>query len=395
MIVCAWLPRFELAIATRGRGTLTEGPMALAPQPGGEPRIGEVSGAAEAFGVRAGMLLGEALARCPDLVVVPPDPVRVIQAWEAALRSLEAIGAEVEPERPGVAYFDARRLLGLYGSSGQVIAAARRALRQPARLGAAPTRFCALAAAGRARPRRPTVVTGGQAVAREYLSPHPVSLLRFRAAVASIVEPLERLGVGTLGELARLPRPAMADRFGAAGLLAHRLARGEDDPLRPRRAKEGLTESLELPEAVSGQQLAHALGVLIDRLLASPERRGRTLRGMVMAASLVTGGTWRERVTFREALADPERIRLALVPRLEALPAPAGVLWLETERFGPPAGDQRALLDEGLARRQARLREAVRQARAAAGPDAALRVLYVDPNSRVPERRAILAPFEA
>jgi protein ImuB len=187
----------------------------------------------------------------------------------------------------------------------------------------------------------------------------------------------------------------MADRFGAAGLLAHRLARGEDDPLRPRRAKEGLTESLELPEAVSGQQLAHALGVLIDRLLASPERRGRTLRGMVMAASLVTGGTWRERVTFREALADPERIRLALVPRLEALPAPAGVLWLETERFGPPAGDQRALLDEGLARRQARLREAVRQARAAAGPDAALRVLYVDPNSRVPERRAILAPFEA
>ena len=30
----------------------------------------------------------------------------------------------------------------------------------------------------------------------------------------------------------------------------------------------------------------------------------------------------------------------------------------------------------------------------AAGPDAALRVLPVDPQSRVPERRAVLTPFE-
>jgi protein ImuB len=41
-----------------------------------------------------------------------------------------------------------------------------------------------------------------------------------------------------------------------------------------------------------------------------------------------------------------------------------------------------------------RLREAVRQTRAVAGPDAALRVLEVDPDSRVPERRLVLAPWE-
>ena len=42
----------------------------------------------------------------------------------------------------------------------------------------------------------------------------------------------------------------------------------------------------------------------------------------------------------------------------------------------------------------ARLREAVRQARAAAGPDAALRILPVDPESRVPERRLALTPWD-
>ena len=63
--------------------------------------------------------------------------------------------------------------------------------------------------------------------------------------------------------------------------------------------------------------------------------------------------------------------------------------------FGPAASDQRGLLEDPAAARAARLREAIRQARAAAGADAALRVLEVDPGSRFPERRAVLTPFEA
>jgi protein ImuB len=45
---------------------------------------------------------------------------------------------------------------------------------------------------------------------------------------------LERFGIRTLGELSVVPRAAMADRFGAAGTLAHDLAHGRDTPLRPR-----------------------------------------------------------------------------------------------------------------------------------------------------------------
>ena len=43
--------------------------------------------------------------------------------------------------------------------------------------------------------------------------------------------------------------------------------------------------------------------------------------------------------------------------------------------------------------RRRRIADAVGQARQAAGPEAALRVLVVDPDSRLPERRAVLAPF--
>ncbi|HWI09318.1 MAG TPA: hypothetical protein VNT54_17595, partial [Solirubrobacteraceae bacterium] len=226
-------------------------------------------------------------------------------------------------------------------------------------------------------------------------APHPVALLRRRSETAALVEPFERLGVATLGDLAALPRSAVADRFGRPGLLAHDLARGHDTPLRPRRPGELLREALELPESSSGEQLARALGLLIDRLLARRERRGRTLRSVVLSARLAEGGTWRERVVFREALADPQRMRLALNGRLALLPAPAEEIELSVERFGPPNPEARALFDDGAARRDERLREAISQARAIAGPDAALRVLEIDPNSRVPERRVVLAPFDA
>ncbi len=62
--------------------------------------------------------------------------------------------------------------------------------------------------------------------------------------------------------------------------------------------------------------------------------------------------------------------------------------------YWPAAGDQRSLLSQPAAVRAARLREAVRQARSVAGPDAALRILEVDPESRVPERRLALTPWE-
>ncbi|HET9738757.1 MAG TPA: hypothetical protein VFP78_11625 [Solirubrobacteraceae bacterium] len=405
MIVCVLIPRFELAVAAGSREALAAGPVALAPEAGREQLIGEASAAAEAFGVRAGLRLGEALARCPTLRLVAPDPAGVADEWDRLLAALEGIGAAVEPGRPGLAWFDSHGLRNLHGGAVEgVIAAARRALGAPARggralgaparIGAAPSRFAALAAASNARVRRAEIAPSSPARLAAYLAPLSVDLLGWRPETAALPETLERFGVGTLGALAKLPRAALADRFGSAGPLARDLARGRDTPLRPRRAAERLEERLELPESASGQQLERALGLLIDRLLACRERRGRPLRAVVLGARLVGGGSWRARVTFREALADPRRMRLVLAPRLGELPAPADVLHLRAEGFGPPTGDQRALLAEAAAVRAARLREAVRQARAAAGPDAALRILAVDPDSRVPERRLALAPWE-
>jgi protein ImuB len=395
MVVCALYPRFELLAALGDRRALLAEPAALAPEAGREQVVGEASAAAEAFGIVRGMRLGEAMSRCPALHLVAPDPEGVRSLWHTVLDRLEAIGAGVESDRAGAAFFEPDGLHGLHGGDlGGVLAAARRALGPGARFGAAPSRFAAHAAALRVRPRRgrhSNVVE--ESAVRGFLAPLPVALLRMRPELQALPEVLERLGIRTLGEVAALPSRAVAERFGHPGLLAHDLVQGRDTPIDPRRPPEPVVERLDLPEAASGQQLERGLELLVARVLARRERRGRSLRALAVSARFVAGGTWRIAVTLRRASADSERILVALAPKLAELPAPAQSLGLEVEAFGPPAQDQGRLLDEAAAVRRGRLGEAVRQARQAAGSEAALRVLEVDPGSRIPERRAVLAPF--
>ncbi len=358
--------------------------------------IGEVSGRAEAFGVKPGMRLGEALSRCPELVLIPADPERTESVWEGVLRGLEGIGAGVHSGRPGEAYFEAAGLRGLWGGDLEgVLARARRAIGetgQSARLAVAPSRFCALAAAGRARSGRPVIVRKGRE--RAFLAPLPVGLLSkgLEGRGYDLIEQFEQLGIRTLGALARLNADAVADRFGKPGLHARRLARGEDEMPKPRRPRRSLLVELELPDAIAGGQLERALEMLVDGLLAEPTRGNRAIRRLRLSAQLAGGGGWRREKTLRHASADPRVLRLALGDVLEELPAPAALLRLEAEELGSAAAEQLSLSDPEAERRR-RLAEAVSQTRAAAGREAVLRVLDLDPDSRLPERRVALTPF--
>jgi len=396
MVACALIPRFELRAALAGRREMMARPVAIAPEPGGVQVIGDASGAAEAFGVVSGMRLGEALGRCPSLALVPADPQRAEEAWEGSLATLEGIGAAVESRRPGEAFFGLDGLRALWGRPERALERARRLMGQGVRLGAGPTRLCALAAALRSRPRRRAAIVS-QKEARAFLALLEVAVLRDRMGDewtgVNLVDTLERLGVRTLGELASLPRDAVADRFGDPGLRALDMARGVEEPLRPRRPRAELREEIELHDAATAGQLDRALELLVDRLLSNPLRLGRSFRRLRIEARLAGGGGWRIEATTRQATANRERLLLVLRPKLDLLPAPAIRLALRGLELGEAEARQPTLQADEAEERRGRVAEAVRHARAAAGRGAVLRVLEVDPGADVPERWATLTPF--
>jgi len=391
VIACILVSGFELRAALRERPRLALRPAALAPLPGTEPSLGPVTAAAEAAGVRPGMRLGEALATCPQLVLVERDPAGVELEWEGIVRRLEDDGFAVEPVEPGCLYFETRGVERLYGG---VAPALKRALRAvgaswDAAAGAADRRFAALAAAAIARPGQALVVSDERT--KDFLAPLPLSLLPLEQGRR---EELEHMGVKKIGQLAGLPGAAVAERLGPDGRRAWSLARGgERGRVRARRPPAEIAERLEFPEALGNElTLRRALNALLDRILARSERGGREIRKVALSARLVGGGSWRRTVTLREPSAERGVLRAALGPKLAELPAPVLTLGIELVDLAESCGRQLALVRPEGDELRSRLQESLRQVRASAGAGAVATVVEVAPWSRLPEHRSLLVP---
>ena len=395
MIACLSIPGFELKAALRRQPSLATRPAALAPEAGGEPLVGPVTAAAAAAGVVPRMRLGEALATCPQLVLVDPDPAAAELAWEEIVRALEDAGFSVEPAALGVAYFETRGVERLYGGLEPALkrALAAAGAQWDARVGAAGRRFAALAAASVAQAGQLLVVREDEV--DQFLAPLPLTLLPLER---QRYDELEALGVRKLGQLAGLPGGAVAERLGPDGRRAWSLARGGSTArVRGRRPPAELVEALEFPEAVGNElTLRRALGAVVETALARPERRDRFVRKVALGARLVStgsggGGSWRRTLTLREPTADGDRIRVALAPRLAELPAPVLELRIELVELTEPNGRQLELLAAG-AEDRSRLSEGLRQVRASTGSGSVCNVVEVAPWSRIPETRALFVP---
>lgn len=180
----------------------------------GLPRLVAVNAAARAQGVQAGMSLAAALAACPQLQGRTRDTrqerLRLIALAEAAL----AFTPRVSLEPPDELLLELQGSLRLFGGFEALAEQVRHSALQlglTARLAFAPTPRAALVGARGARDFR--VRHEAQLVGQ--LAPLPIAVLRWPEAACLR---LQSMGVRTLGELLRLPRAGLAQRFGP-GLL--------------------------------------------------------------------------------------------------------------------------------------------------------------------------------
>jgi protein ImuB len=391
MIACLAIPGFELRAALRKRPSLALAPAALAPAEGEEPLIGPVTAAAHQAGVRPGQRMGEALATCPKLVLVEPDPASAERDWEEIVQRLEDSGFAVESTALGTAYFDTRGVERLYGGLEPALKRALAAVGShwDARVGAAGRRFAALAAANVARPGQALVVSDERT--QEFLAPLPLRLLGLDERRR---QELEALGVKRVGQLAGLPGAAVAERLGPDGRSAWGQARGgRSGRIRGRRPPAEIFEELQFPEAVGNElTLRRALATLVERAINRPDRADRFVRKVALSARLVGGASWRRTLTLRDPAGDIDRIRIALGPKLNDLPAPVMALRLELTELTQTTGHQLELVKPQGAELQTRLKEGLRQVKASTGGGAVASVVEVAPWSRIPEARALFVP---
>lgn len=190
------------------------------------------NGPARREGVRRGQRRRDAQARCPDLVLVPANPDRDARAFEPVLATVEDLRPGVAGLRPGL--LAVRAPGSWYGTETDAAAATCQALVEggvwDVRIGIADDLFTAEQAARTADVQSWEVVPSGGSAS--FLRGLPVHVLQGDGPQGrELVGLLQRLGLGTLGDLADLPGQAVEHRLGAYGATVWRRARGEDPAL--------------------------------------------------------------------------------------------------------------------------------------------------------------------
>ena len=270
-----WFPR--LASDRVLRTCPVDGPFALTLHEGNANRLYCLNLAAERQGLSRGMSYSDARAFCPELTSRPANPVQdraflhALRRW--ATRYCPWVGIEDED---GLV-MDITGSAHLVGGEAAMIADLRARLGRAGltvRLGLADTRGAAWALAhfaeGMALPGEPL----------DALRPLPVAALRLEEQINIS---LQRLGLRTIGDLVRTPRPSLARRFGADLLMRLDQALGQQpESVKPLSDPPHYGVRLTLPEPIGlCDDVMAGAGRLLDRLcekLTTQETGARVLR---------------------------------------------------------------------------------------------------------------------
>jgi DNA polymerase-4 len=184
---------------------------------------------ARKYGVRSAMPMGQAMRLCPRLVVVPPDREAYAAASAAVMAILRDVTPLVEPLSLDEAFLDVAGAVRLHGRPATIAADIRARVSDELALtcsvGVASTKFVAKLASAHCKPDGLLVVPVDQVL--NFLRPLPVTVLW--GVGARTAEPLHRLGVRTVADLAETPIETLRRALGTAVAdHLHGLAQGRD-----------------------------------------------------------------------------------------------------------------------------------------------------------------------
>jgi len=266
-------PAFCTAVEGLVAPALRSRPVAVAPPGADRATVLALSAEARLAGIERGMPVRQALKRCPDLVLLPPNPRLYARASRALHEVLRIYAPVIEPRGYGHAFLHLTGTGRLFGPAVDVAARVQREVRERLRLaisvGVAANKLVSQAATTVIKPEPLLEVPGGDEAG--FLAPHPLDVLpdlhpRMRRR-------LDDYQLDLIGEVAAIPESALCAVFGGAGRTLRARARGIDPrPVLP-------------PERQAEFHVFHALatdtndlGVLHPLLRLLGERLGRRLR---------------------------------------------------------------------------------------------------------------------
>ena len=213
---------------------------------------------ARKFGIHSAMPVGRARRLAPHAIFLPVDMARYQEVSEHVMEIFHGFTPWVEPISLDEAFLDVTGSQKLLGTGREIAAAIRKKVEEQegitCSVGIAPSKFIAKLASAHCKPNGILEITTDRILT--FL--HPLPIQAMWGVGPKTAEVLERLGLRTIEDIAKLPRATLIRALGEAnGASLYELAWGRDyrdvtpeEPDRSISAAETFPQDLDNPEEI-------------------------------------------------------------------------------------------------------------------------------------------------
>ncbi|CAB4769364.1 MAG: DNA polymerase IV [Actinobacteria bacterium] len=213
---------------------------------------------ARKFGIHSAMPVGRARRLAPHAIFLPVDMARYQEVSEHVMEIFHSFTPWVEPISLDEAFLDVTGSQKLLGTGREIAVAIRKKVEEQegitCSVGIAPSKFIAKLASAHCKPNGMLEITADRILT--FL--HPLPIQAMWGVGPKTAETLERLGLRTIEDIAKLPRTTLIRALGeASGASLYELAWGRDyrdvtpeEPDRSISAAETFAQDLDNPEEI-------------------------------------------------------------------------------------------------------------------------------------------------
>ena len=218
---------------------------------------------ARKFGIHSAMPVGRARRLAPHAIFLPVDMARYQEVSEHVMEIFHSFTPWVEPISLDEAFLDVTGSQKLLGTGREIAVAIRKKVEEQegitCSVGIAPSKFIAKLASANCKPNGMLEITTDRILT--FL--HPLPIQAMWGVGPKTAEVLERLGLRTIEDIAKLPRATLIRALGEAnGASLYELAWGRDyrdvtpeEPDRSISAAETFPQDLDNPEEILSEFL--------------------------------------------------------------------------------------------------------------------------------------------
>lgn len=323
-LACLYVPLFPLAARLRSEPELTGEAVAIVEGNGSHAHVVAATRRARTKGIRPGLSLAQARSIVPKLIARGRDAACERTAQEALVEVAETFSPRIEDGGDGVVFFDISGMQRHFPDERELAFAAIRAAENVGlcvRCGIAGSKLAARVAAE--LPQTPTLVAPGDEAS--FLAPLPLARLSPEVEAATMIQ---RWGLTSIGDFARLPESEVASRLGEAGRALHYAARGIDPtPLIPRPLPPEFREGMELEwPLVALEPFLFVASAALDRLSKRLEAQGFACSRLEVTLTLEPDGYHARTIELPAPTRDAKTLLTLIRLDLEKTPPGAPVV---------------------------------------------------------------------